>query len=52
MYLDPGAAGVLIQGLIAAVVGVGLTLKLYWSKIRGLGASKTTDAPPSDGPDA
>ena len=33
-YIDPGTGSFLIQGLIAAVVGVGLALKLYWRKIK------------------
>ena len=35
-YLDPGAASIVIQAVIAGVVAVGAGLKLYWSKISGL----------------
>jgi len=34
-YLDPGTGSYLIQMLIAAVVGVGFAVKLYWSRIKG-----------------
>jgi hypothetical protein len=35
-YLDPGAAGIIIQAIVAGVVAVGAGVKLYWSKISGL----------------
>ena len=34
-YLDPGTGSALIQGLIAAVAAVGVTIKLYWHRIIG-----------------
>jgi hypothetical protein len=33
-YLDPGTGSMLIQGIIGAVAAVGITLKLYWHKIK------------------
>lgn len=33
-YLDPGTGGMFIQMLIGALVGVGITLKIYWYKIK------------------
>ncbi len=33
-YLDPGTGSMLIQGIIGAVAAVGVTLKLYWHKIK------------------
>ena len=35
-YLDPGAGSVMVQAIIAGLVGGATVLKLYWSKIRGL----------------
>ena len=35
-YLDPGAGSVMVQVIIAGVIGVATVVKLYWSKIRGL----------------
>ena len=32
-YLDPGTGSALIQGLIAAVAAIGVTVKLYWHRI-------------------
>ena len=34
-YLDPGAGSILIQVVMAVVVGLAATLKLYWAKISG-----------------
>ena len=33
-YLDPGTGSVIIQALIGVLVGLGITLKIYWSKLR------------------
>jgi len=35
-YIDPGTGSILIQGLIAAIAAVGVTLKLYWHRFVGL----------------
>jgi hypothetical protein len=35
-YLDPGAGSVVVQLVIAAVVGAGAVLKLYWRRISTL----------------
>jgi hypothetical protein len=32
-YLDPGSGSAILQGLLAAIVAVGITAKLYWHKI-------------------
>lgn len=45
-YIDPGTGSALIQGLIAAVAAIGVTLKLYWHRIMrffGLGESEDID---------
>ena len=34
-YLDPGPGSMILQGIIAGVAVVGLTIKTYWYKIRG-----------------
>jgi len=33
-YLDPGTGSVVIQALIGVLVGVGISLKIYWYKIK------------------
>jgi len=33
-YLDPGSGALFIQIIIGTLVGVGITLKLYWYKIK------------------
>ncbi len=33
-YIDPGSGSMFIQVIIGALVGVGITIKLYWAKIR------------------
>ena len=41
-YLDPGAGSVVIQAIVGALVGVGITLKLYWAKIKFKLTEKTS----------
>ena len=33
-YIDPGTGSIVIQAMIGALVGVGITLKIYWYKIK------------------
>ena len=33
-YIDPASGTIIIQVLIGALVGVGITLKVYWEKIK------------------
>ena len=33
-YIDPGTGSFLVQGVIAAVIGVGVAGKLFWAKIK------------------
>lgn len=47
LYLDPGSGSFLIQLLLAAALGIGVAVKLYWAKIKRLfGGDKST--PPQD----
>jgi hypothetical protein len=34
-YLDPGSGSLIVQMLIAAIVGGGLLLRTFWSKLTG-----------------
>ena len=33
-YIDPGSGSLVIQIIIGALVGVGITIKLYWYKLK------------------
>ncbi len=35
-YLDPGSISMLIQGLVAALVGGLVVVRMYWSRLRHL----------------
>ena len=35
-YLDPGAGSFMIQALVAALAGIFVTARLYWSKIKSM----------------
>lgn len=35
-YLDPGTGSLIVQMTVAAVLGVGFALKMYWRKIKSV----------------
>ncbi len=39
-YLDPGSGSIVIQAIIGTLVGVGITLKVYWEKIKYMISSR------------
>ncbi len=45
-YIDPGTGSILIQGLIAVVIGALFTVKIWWHRVR----SFFTRQPPPDSP--
>lgn len=40
-YLDPGTGSMILQGLIGAVVGGLVALRIYWARIKHLFGAKT-----------
>ena len=40
-YIDPGTGSFVIQALVAAAAGLAVTLKLYWSRIKGFFGGST-----------
>jgi len=48
-YLDPGSGSILIQILIAALLGLGVAVRASWGKIKGwFGIKSKTDDDDSD----
>lgn len=45
-YLDPGSGSILIQILLAAILGAGVILRSQWAKVKSLFGRK--DAPSED----
>lgn len=33
-YIDPGTGSMVFQAIIGTLIGVGITLKIYWLKIK------------------
>jgi hypothetical protein len=33
-YIDPGSGSLVFQGIIAAVLGVGVAIRLFWQRIK------------------
>lgn len=49
LYLDPGSGSFIIQLLIAAALGLGVGVKVYWAKIkRFFSGKKEEPASPAD----
>ena len=54
-YLDPGTGSYIFQIVLAAIVGLGFVIKVYWKKITGFFTgifSKGPDADTDDSEDA
>lgn len=49
-YVDPGSGSVMLQMAVAAIMGVAVTIKLQWHRIRTrfFGGSKPDDKPDLD----
>ncbi len=47
-YLDPGSGSLIVQLVLAVVLGVGVLIKVFWKKIKGLfvrpGSKKEDDS--------
>lgn len=42
-YLDPGSGSFILQLIIASLLGFGLVLRRYWSKIKNIFRDETTE---------
>jgi hypothetical protein len=42
-YLDPGAGSIIVQAVIAVVIGVSATVRLYWHRISGFLGKRSRD---------
>ena len=42
-YLDPGTGSIMIQSVIGAIAAIGVTLKLYWHKIKIMFSRRKVD---------
>jgi len=42
-YLDPSSGNIVIQMLIGILVGISITIKMYWIKIKMVFSKKTTN---------
>jgi len=45
-YIDPGSGSVVLQMIVAAVLGVAVTVKLQWQRIRARFGSRRPDDKP------
>jgi hypothetical protein len=42
MYLDPGFGSLILQYVLAGILGVGLIVRIFWGKIKTLFNGKQT----------
>jgi hypothetical protein len=50
-YLDPGSGSIIIQLVIAAVLGLGLVIRTQWTRIKKLFGRKTNEDDERDSED-
>lgn len=43
MYLDPGSGSVLLQTILAGLLGIGVIVRIFWKKITSLGTKNQID---------
>lgn len=44
-YIDPSSASLVWQGIVAAILGVGVAVKVFWKRIIGVFSRKGRSAP-------
>lgn len=49
-YLDPGTGSIVVQGLLAAIVGAMVTVRLYWTRIKSFFTGEAPSAAKDAGP--
>lgn len=42
-YIDPGTGSLIIQSIIGAIAAIGVTMKLYWHKLKVFFARKSPE---------
>jgi peptidoglycan/LPS O-acetylase OafA/YrhL len=48
-YIDPGTGSIILQALVASVVGAAIAVKLFWHRIlKFIGIRKGIDSDPAD----
>jgi len=48
MYLDPGTGSIILQVVIAGLLGAGVIVKMFWNKIKSVFVKKETLETKSD----
>ncbi len=43
MYLDPGSGSVILQTVLAGLLGIGVIVRLFWKKIKSLGGKNNLE---------
>ena len=43
-YIDPGTGSLIIQSIIGAIAAIGVTLKIYWHKLRLIVSKRQSSA--------
>lgn len=47
-YLDPGSGSVLLQVILAVVLGIGIVVRTQWARFKSFFSSKKKPASPPD----
>ncbi len=49
-YLNPGTGGLIIQLILGGLFAIGLAVRVFWSKIKRIGASRPANPDTTAGP--
>jgi len=47
-YIDPGSGSVFVQMLLAGLLGAGMAIKAYWTRIKAFFSGDKSSAPPAE----
>ncbi len=48
LYLDPGSGSIILQMILAAILGAGIIIRSQWSKIKRIFGAKSTEEDDSE----
>jgi hypothetical protein len=51
LYLDPGSGSLLIQLILAALLGIGVAVRIFWRNIKAFFTGKKAEPAPDDAED-
>ncbi|MEN6299437.1 MAG: hypothetical protein ABFD51_05915 [Anaerolineaceae bacterium] len=48
MYLDPGSGSVILQAILASLLGIGVVVRIFWKKITSFTSKSQIKSPETE----